>query len=70
MKVLLVNLLDAVNFPDVFKKMKNVWKIKERLKKRKNVTKIKNVKTFFYIFYALVGPGNHALGGGSDPAKE
>jgi len=50
--------------------MKNVWKIKKAFKNVKNVTKIKNVKTFIYIFYALVGLGNHALGGGSDPPKE
>jgi len=38
LKVLLVNLLAALNF---FKNKKNVWKIKKRLKRKKNVTKIK-----------------------------
>jgi len=33
-----------------FFKNKNVWKIKKTLKNVKNVTKIKNVKTFFYIY--------------------
>jgi len=41
LKVLLVNLLAALNFANVFKIKKNVWKIK-------NVTKIE--KTFFYIY--------------------
>jgi len=44
LKVLLVNLLAALNFANVFLKIKNVWKIKN-VKKRKNVTKIK--KRFF-----------------------
>jgi len=32
--------------------MKNVWKIKKRLKNVKNVTKIKNVKTFLHILFS------------------
>ena len=32
LKVLLVNLLAALNFANVFFKMKNVWKIKETFK--------------------------------------
>jgi len=47
LKVLLVNLLAALKFANVFLKNKNVWKIKKTLK-RKNVTKIKNVT--FYIY--------------------
>jgi len=43
--VLLVDLLAALNFANVFLKMKNVWKMKKTLK---NVTKIlKNVKSRF-----------------------
>jgi len=38
LKVLLVNLLAALNFANVFLKIKNLWKIKKRQKKRKNVT--------------------------------
>jgi len=38
LKVLLVNVLDALNFANVFFKIKNVWKIK--LKNVKNVIKI------------------------------
>jgi len=34
-KVLLVNLLAALNFANVFFKIKDVWKIKKRQKKRK-----------------------------------
>ena len=49
LKVLLVNLLAALNFANVFKN-KNVWKIKKRLKNVKNVTKIKKRKNFFYIY--------------------
>jgi len=49
LKVLLVNLLAALNFalPTFFKKIKNVWKIKN-VKKRKNVTKIKKRKKRFF----------------------
>jgi len=48
LKVLLINLIAALNFANVFLKMKNVWKIKKTLINVKNVTKIKkNVKTFF-----------------------
>jgi len=47
--VFLVNLLAALNFANVFLKMKNVWKIKNA-KNLKNVTKIKNVKKRFYIY--------------------
>jgi len=53
LKVLLVNLLAALNFAHVFlfKSKKNVWKIRKRLKKVKNVTKIKKrKKSFFYIY--------------------
>ena len=32
LKVILVNLLAALNFADVFKKTENVWKIKKRKK--------------------------------------
>jgi len=48
--VLLVNLLAALNFANVFLKI-NVWKIKKNVKKRKkrdqNIKKRKNV---FYIY--------------------
>jgi len=44
LKVLLVNLLAALNFANVFFKIKNVWKIK------KNVKRDQNKKTFFYIY--------------------
>jgi len=48
--VLLVNLLAALNFANVFLNKKNVWKIKKTLK---NVTKIlKNAKKRFYIYGA------------------
>jgi len=48
LKVLLVNLLAALNFSNVFKNKKNVWKIKKMFKNVKNVTKIKkNVKQRF-----------------------
>ena len=40
MKVLLVNLLAALNFANVFLKIKNVRKIKKNVKNAKNVTKI------------------------------
>jgi len=43
LKVLLVNLLAALNFANVVKNKKNVWKIKKMFKKRKNVTKIKKM---------------------------
>jgi len=50
LKVLLVNLLTALNFADVFlKKIKNVWKIKKNVKNVKNVTKIKKVKKRFFL---------------------
>jgi len=55
LKVLLVNLLAALNFANVFLKIKNVWKIKN-VKKRKNVTKIK--KTFFCIYDLNCGKQN------------
>jgi len=46
LKVLLVNLLAALNFANVFLKMKNVWKMKKNVKKRdQNLNK--NVKTRF-----------------------
>jgi len=35
LKVFLVNLLAALNFADVFLKIKNVWRIKKRLKRKK-----------------------------------
>jgi len=44
--VLLVNLLAALNFANVFKNKKRL-----EIEKRKNVTKITKVKeTFFYIY--------------------
>jgi len=46
--VLLVNLLAALNFADVFL-IKNVWKIKN-VKKRKKGAQNKNVKNVFYIY--------------------
>jgi len=47
LKVLLVNLLAALNFANVFSNKKTFGKLKNTLK-RKNVTKIKkHVKTFF-----------------------
>ena len=51
LKVLLVNLLAALNFANVFLKIKkNLWKIKN-VKTLQNVTKIKkNVKNIFYIY--------------------
>jgi len=52
--VLLVNLLAALNFANVFLKIKNVWKIKI-VKKRKNVTKIKNVVGWAEVLQFLVG---------------
>jgi len=52
MKVLLVNLLAALNSANFFK-IKNVWKIKKNVKNVKNVTKIlKNVKKRFFNIYA------------------
>jgi len=51
LKVLLVNLLAALNFANVFLN-KNVWKIKN-VKKHKNVTKIKNVKNVFFYIYGI-----------------
>jgi len=48
--VLLVNLLPALNFANVFKN-KKVWKIKKTLRNVKNVTKRKKCKKkFFYIY--------------------
>jgi len=44
LKVLLVNLLAALNFANVFLKIQIVWKIKKTLNNVKNVTKIKKVK--------------------------
>jgi len=43
LKVLIVNLLAALNFANVFfEKYKNVWKVKQNVEKRKkNLTKIK-----------------------------
>jgi len=44
LKVLLVNLLAALNFANVFLKIKNVWKIKKNIKTtslQKRMTKIK-----------------------------
>jgi len=35
LKVLLVNLLAALNFANVFLKIENVWKIKKRQKRKK-----------------------------------
>jgi len=46
--VILVNLLAAVNFVNVFSKIKNVWKIKN-VKNVKNVTKIKKRKKTFFL---------------------
>jgi len=46
LKVLLVNLLAFVNFANVFRNKKNVWKIKN-VKKRKNATKIEKRKNVF-----------------------
>jgi len=53
--VLLVNLLAALNFANVFFKIKTFGKYKKNVKNVKNVTKIKkNVKTF-YIYVSSVG---------------
>jgi len=50
LKVLLVNLLAALNFVNVLKNKKNVWKI-NKPKNVKNVTKIKKrKKNVFYIY--------------------
>jgi len=38
LKVFLVNLLAALNFANVFKNTKNVWKIKKTLKTGKNTS--------------------------------
>ena len=46
LKVLLVNLLAALNFANVFKN-KNVWKIKKTLKRKKRDQNKKNVKKCF-----------------------
>jgi len=46
LKVLLVNLLAALNLPTFFKNKKRLEN-KKNVKNVKNVTKIKNVKTFF-----------------------
>jgi len=47
LKVLLVNLIAALNFANVFKKIKNVWKIKKVFKnvKKRDQNK-KTLKTF------------------------
>ena len=46
--MLLVNLLAALDFANVLKKfLKNVWKIKKNVKRRKNETKIKKRKNVF-----------------------
>ena len=51
LKVLLVNLLVALNFANVFLNIKNVWKIQKTLKNVKNVTKIENVKTSLHLWF-------------------
>ena len=61
--MLLVNLLAAVNFADVFQ-IKNVWKIKNV----KNVTKIKKRKKRFYI-YAVKCITSRFLGGGGGAGR-
>jgi len=53
LKVLLVNLLAALNFANAFLKIKNVWKIKKRLK---NVTEIKKPKKRFFTSMTLPTP--------------
>ena len=53
LKVLLVNLLAALNFANVFLKIKNVWKIKN-VKNVKNVTK--NLKKTFVNVIKNVRP--------------
>jgi len=50
LKVLLVNLLAALNFANAFKIKKRLENLKKNVK---NVTKIKNVKTFFTSIYVL-----------------
>jgi len=45
--VFLVNLLAALNFANVFKNKKNVWKIKKTFK---NVKKRDQKTNFFYIY--------------------
>ena len=59
LKVLLVNLLAALNFAKVFLKIKkNVRKIKKRQKNVKNVTRIKNVKNVFTSMHQSVDPSS------------
>jgi len=48
LKVLLLNLLAALNFANVFLNKKRLEN-KKTLKHVKNVTKIENVKKFFYM---------------------
>jgi len=49
LKVLLVNLLAALNFANFFKNKKNVWKIKKYVKNVKNVTRMNLKKTFLHL---------------------
>jgi len=50
LRVLIVNLIAALNFANVFLKIKkNVWKIKKTLKNVKNVTKKNKRKKRFNI---------------------
>jgi len=51
LKVLLVNLLAALNFANVFKN-KNVWKI-ENVKKSKKRDQNKNVKNRFFHLWGV-----------------
>jgi len=57
LKVLLANLLAALNFANFFLNKKNVWKIKN-VKKRKNVTKIKKRKNRFFASMVHSGCGD------------
>jgi len=53
LKVILVNLLAAVNFVNVFSKIKNVWKIKKRQKRKKRDQNKKRKKRFFCIYVEI-----------------
>jgi len=69
--VLFVNLLAALNFANVFFKIKNVWKIKN-VKNVKNVTKItkKRQKTFFFTSMVGAPPINTPCCLSSDSGKK